>query len=281
MADVEGDWFKAEIFIPDGAHLADSRSTPDLNRALLFGADQKGTLGPPEVRLTDSSSDTDAPEVSLDDDMVAGLLIAAAAIAIAVTATVVVIKHGPKLVTWWNSTALPKIQELLLRLTGIKPEQVIDPTTHQSVIGAVAPASFSHEVEVVVGEFEANMSSKEAQQRLVTMLVAAAIIAEQMRALRGARIGDDDRAALDRAMQKLSAGKVAEALSEALEQNAELLDPEMQAVVFKVFGGGRVVDGRFLPLNAHRVEDALRLDPRGLTAPKGGEAEDLGEGVPV
>ena len=123
--------------------------------------------------------------------------------------------------------------------------------------GAVT-ADFANEVNVALDEHQASMSSAEAQERLLAILVAAAFIAEQIRVLSNARIEDASQE-LRNAMDKLTVPQLTDSMNRMLEANASLLDDETSAGLMKVFGGGRFVDGQYVPLRNEKIKDVLRL----------------------
>ena len=119
-------------------------------------------------------------------------------------------------------------------------------------------ADFANEVDVVLEEHQASMSGAEAQERILAILVAAAFIAEQMRVLSNARI-EDASPELRNAMDKLTVSQLTDGMNRMLEANASLLDDEASAGLMKVFGGGRFVDGQYVPLRNEKIKDVLRL----------------------
>ena len=123
--------------------------------------------------------------------------------------------------------------------------------------GAVT-ADSAIEVNVALDEHQASMSSAEAQERLLAILVAAAFIAEQMRMLSNAHI-EDASSELRNAMDKLTVPQLIDSMNRMLEANASLLDDATSAGLMKVFSGGRFVDGQYVPLRKEKIKDVLRL----------------------
>lgn len=134
-------------------------------------------------------------------------------------------------------------------------------TAETAALSSAVAADFSREVDVALEEHRSSMSSAEAQRRLLAVLMAAAFIAEQMRALAHARIEDEDAfPELASAMQKLTAPQITDSIDRALETaGSSLLDPETSAEFLTIFGGGRVVNGEYVPLRNVRIKEALRL----------------------
>ncbi|MFF5720481.1 hypothetical protein [Streptomyces buecherae] len=121
-------------------------------------------------------------------------------------------------------------------------------------------AGFSREVDLALGDHSTSMTSAEAQKRLLALLAAAAFVADQVRTLNHARIEDHDAAPeLRNALEKLTATQVTDSVNRALEADSSLLDEEASAEFMEIFGGGRFVEGRYVPLRNERVREALRL----------------------
>jgi hypothetical protein len=132
-------------------------------------------------------------------------------------------------------------------------------TAEMAALSSTAPADFANEVDAALEEHRTRMSSAEAQKRLLAILMAAAFIADQMRALSSARIEDDASLELQGAMEKLTVPQLTDSMNRMLETNAFLLDDETSAELMKIFGGGRFVDGQYMPLRNEKIKDALRL----------------------
>ncbi|MFD4997032.1 hypothetical protein [Streptomyces buecherae] len=138
------------------------------------------------------------------------------------------------------------------------PEDQTTPTGMSTWDGTAA--GFSHEVDIALGTHSSGMTSAEAQKRLLALLAAAAFIADQVRTLSHARIEDDDAAPeLRNALEKLTATQVTDSINRALEADSSLLDEEASAEFMEIFGGGRFVEGRYVPLRNKRVREVLRV----------------------
>lgn len=244
--------------MPDGLRMADAKDTPGVQRALLFGEEQ-GTSGPTLFRAADDTETESEDSGGSADDLAAAILLAAAALAAAVVTTVVIVKHGPRVVAWWKQKAFPALSGRVMKVLRIEPKQLIDAESETAMIGPVPTAEFAREVAVVVGDAREEMSTDEAKRRLLLVMMAASIISEQMRKLSAARIEGDDLNALQAAMSKLTTGEVVDDLNRVLASERAIIDDQTQALFVEVFGGGRVVDGRYEPLTLDGVKKALRL----------------------
>jgi len=104
------------------------------------------------------------------------------------------------------------------------------------------------------------VSSEEAQRRIAMIMVAAAFIADQIRALSRARVENAEAPReLRTALAKLSAADLTDTVNRMLEANSSLLSDDTSAAFMKIFEGGRVVEGEYVPLRHNKVRDALRL----------------------
>ncbi len=91
--------------------------------------------------------------------------------------------------------------------------------------------------------------------------MAAAIIADRMRTLSNADVEDDaSLPELKIAMQKLTAREVTNTINQMLTAEVSILDNETSELFAKIFGGGHVVDGEYVPLTNDKIKDVLSLD---------------------
>ena len=64
------------------------------------------------------------------------------------------------------------------------------------------------------------------------------------------------------ALGKITHQQVIGGVNKMLEADPSCLDEQMSAALLAAFGGGRVVDGEYLPLRIDRVREVFGLDPR-------------------
>jgi hypothetical protein len=115
-------------------------------------------------------------------------------------------------------------------------------------------------VELALEDLRAGTSSEEAQRRIAMIMIAAAFIADQIRALSHDRVEDTQAPReLRTALAKLSAADLTDTVNRLLEADSWLLSDETSAALMKIFEGGRFVEGAYLPLRNDKVKDALRL----------------------
>lgn len=229
---------------------------------LLFGDD--GKLADHAVFIPDDDGEQrDSEHVVGPDadgpspDEVAQAIGVVIGVAVAVVAGAV--QAAPHVRRWWRDACTPRLKKLVRKRAVVEPLEL-----------PAAPSDFSRAVEVAVNESGERMSGDEAEKRLAAMLAAAAFIADQIRTLKNARIDDADMAELSRAMDRLMTQQVTDCINQVLERDASLLDAKTSNDFMRVFGGGREVDGQYIPIQNERIRDALRLTP--------GETNDDGDG---
>jgi len=266
----ETPWDSLRPVVPEGMHLRHSRDDEGRYRALLFENDTNKMVGPPELENRPDDDDANeyvyqpqpiAPSSESDEELTLGELVAVAAV---VAGIVGIIKAAPHVIRWWQEKAVPSLTRTWNRLVDPHGEKSTDQTvtTELEVLSETATADFSTAVGFAIQDNRTPMSTDEAQQRLAAMLAAAAFIAQQMRLLSNARLEDDAAfPALKAAMEHLTTQQVTDSINLMLESNTNhLLDDALSVQLMTFFGGGgRDLDGQYVPLKNDRVRDALRL----------------------
>lgn len=175
--------------------------------------------------------------------------------------TYVVVAGTPRVKRWWNEEALPAIRRKWKAVSTSRESEVNDLVQTLAEPDA-SQAGFVEDVEALLKDPRAPMSSSEARERLLMILLAAALIAEQMRALHNARIESGEEAVdpvLQRAMARLTTQEVTDSVNRMLEADTSLLTDDSTSRLMEYFGGGLDRDGQYVPLTNARVKDALRL----------------------
>jgi hypothetical protein len=240
-----------EPILPEGHHLAPSRKNDGAFSGNSF--DDSGALGRPDWRRvdrgeSDSEDDADAPSLSATLTMAIGIAVGAAATIAAIKAAPHVKRQLSALKSRWHGKS------------GAGEPVIQAATAETAMPGIAAGADFSSAVAAVLDEDSISMSSAEAQRRLLAILLAGAFIADQLRVLSNARVEDAGAPLeLTSALEKLSAPQLTDTINRMLQANTALLDEETSAEFMRIFGGGRIVDGRYVPLRNSKIKDALRL----------------------
>ena len=186
------------------------------------------------------------------------LISVAAGIALGVLGSVVVVKNRERIKRWWEDQVLTIAQSSWNRITR-RPEGTSQSATVEvTVLNRPAHDNFSREIDVAIDDTRTRMSTSEAQRYLLAVLLAASFIAEAMRKLSNARI-EGGLPELSSAMKKLTTPRLTDTMNQMLATSPSLLDDKTSAVFMRIFGGGEVVDGEYVPLQVERVKAALSL----------------------
>lgn len=231
LEDLSGTWDQMWVWRPAGTHFGADGSSPlafsDVGNKLAGQA----RLGPLVDRAEDALTD-DAARIAV------GALVG-------IGGTVLAMKY-----------VMPQVRKLRNRLQGTKRGDA----TELVVLDAVRVRDFADSVDTTLAELSPEMTSEEAQRRLLNIMLAAASIAENLRALRESRIQEDEAShELAAAVRQLSASKVADSINRMLESDATLLSEKDSLAFVRAFGGGQIHEGVYIPVTREQVKEALRL----------------------
>jgi hypothetical protein len=283
----EIDWNSYRPVVPDGTYLAHSNGPDGEYRALLFDINTGELLGPAELTKRVEASDSyvyaynyvapsDENEVSLS---------AVIGLAIVVAGAIGVVAAAPHIKNWWQEKVFPSLKRKWARsedlaLSASSEGHGQSATAELATVSKTPAADFSKAIDVALEDCRTSMNAEEAQKRLTAMLAAAAFIAEQMRTLSNARFEEDaDFPELKSAMEKLTTEQVTDSMNRMLEADASLLGEDTSAEFMRIFGGGRVVDGEYVPLRKEKIKDALRLTASPTVVPSRSIEEATANGV--
>ena len=264
---------KMWVDYPDGTHLSQSRQNPgefstlardDVTDALVAHA----TLHP--ITGKNTESDLSHLLVWVGGAALGGIALGAAAV-----------KVTPHVVNWWNERIIPAWNDRalpakqsrirnLLRRKRRKQGTLQDETAETTDAPAlplteadVACAAFVEQVDALSGEPGTPMSQAEAEERLFAILIAAACIAEQIRALSGVRLEPEDSEhveLLSGAIRQLSTQQIADSINRLLESNTALLDEATVDQLMKLLKGARIPGQGYAPIRVEQLQEALRLE---------------------
>lgn len=226
-------WEKYWLGRPAGTHYSEGTSS-----ALLFGDDGSGleTHARRGARVEDEESDEESDLLRWAVAIGAGVLIGIGAV-----------KGTPYVRNWWKNLRA-------MDTTEMQVESAAEATTPS----AMPVEDFTHAVDDALAERH-TMSTAEAERRIVEILLAAAIIAKNMRELSDASIEDEASMGLQEAMEKLTLPNLTDQLNRMLESDSSAVDAETSAIFVQIFGGGQVVEGEYVPLRNDDVKNVLRL----------------------
>ena len=103
------------------------------------------------------------------------------------------------------------------------------------------------------------MGSEEAQQRLATLLFAAAVAAHEVRTLKNTSIADEsERQQIQDVLDRFADESVVSLANRVFESNGALA-AAMDASLQRIFGQGSQCDGAHLPLQHEQFHELLQL----------------------
>jgi hypothetical protein len=124
-------------------------------------------------------------------------------------------------------------------------------------------AVFVEQVDALSGESGTPMSQAEVEERLFAILIAAACIAEQIRALLGVRLEPEDSERvelLSGAIRQLSTQRIADGINRLLESDTALLDEATVDQFMKMFKGAHIPGQGYAPIRVEQLQEALWLE---------------------
>ena len=263
---------KMWVDYPDGTHLSQSRQDPGGLRGLARD-DETGALVDHATLHPIIDDDTGF-------DLSRFVLVGGAALG-GVALGAAAVKFTPHVVSWWNERIVPTWNDRMLpgmqswvrnlfrrkrRKRGALQDETAEATDAPALPLTptdVACAVFVDQVDALSGEPGTSMSQAEAKERLFAILIAAAYIAEQIRALSGARIESEDSECvelLSGAIRQLSTQRIADGINRLLESDTALLDEETVDQFMKLFKGARIPGQGYAPIRVEQLQEALRLE---------------------
>lgn len=189
-----------------------------------------------------------------------------------VVAFIAGVKAAPYIGRFWHDKAVPTIAKIKNKLTGKstdKQEEIPSNNEHMesaNVLPAeISLTKFSEEIDTALSKYEADMSSEEAQEHLINIIMLAACLAEEIRKLSGASIKADskDYLELQRAMEKLTTQKVTDGINMILANNISMLNARTSKTLSELLGGNFAQNGVFMPIENSRVKKVLSLEYTG------------------
>ena len=245
---------------PEGSHLASSRSTDGAFRGTYLNDETNQISGQAEFVEADQDDD-ERPEDDASDAF-AQIMFLAAAFALGVVAT----KAAPKMKSWWRDRVYPSLRSRFSSLLSKKTGKDADMKKVEFIgrpeisLEGVATETFSTEVAAALADTRAVMSSEEAQRRFITMILTAAVAAEQFRKLQEAHIegGEEELQKFRKALTDISTEPIVDLINKMLETNEDLSEDAGPILVGLLGGGGRI-DGEYVPLQLEQLQAAVRL----------------------
>lgn len=244
--------------IPEGTHLAHSNNTEGAFRGAVLDDETNQVSGQAELVEVDRDEDDESSEFSELSTAVAMLAVAGVSIA----GTIVVSAVAPKIKAWWGDTARPSLKAKLRSLLNQKTQEEqkeIGAAIDSTALAKIASIDASTELSTATADPEFVMSNEEAQQRLATLLLAAAVAAHEFRTLKNASIaGESERQQIQELLDKFADESVVSLANRVFDSNTGLA-VVMDAALQRVLGQSGQNDGAYLPLQHEQFHELLQL----------------------
>lgn len=244
--------------IPEGTHLAHSNNTEGAFRGAVLDDETNQVSGQAELVEVDRDEDDESSEFSDLSTAVAMLAVAGVSIA----GTIVVSAVAPKIKAWWGDTARPSLKAKLGSLLNQKTQEEqkeIGAAIDSTALAKIASIDASTELSTAMADPDHVMSSAEAQQRLATLLLAAAVAAHELRTLKNTSIaGESERQQIQKLLDKFADESVVSLANRVFDSNAGLA-VVMDAALQRVLGQSGLNDGAYLPLQHEQFHELLQL----------------------
>lgn len=239
----------------DGADLSQSRKKPGNYSPLTRDVD--GNLG--HVTLCDIDEDDEpgsAPRLSASggsssSNPVAEVLTDVLAEVIPYLVDLAYTEGKPHVMRWWEGTARPGLQSTrqaaASKLVGMRPRRRRRIAIQPVAIRVGQATSDSAESGAIEPE-RPRMSKGEAQQRLVSALIARAYSERQIEILLGARVDAGDEQSLEDLLQQVPPNVIDHQVSQLLQAN-----PSLHEELLDVFWTDNADGGSALPLPVEQL----------------------------
>ena len=244
--------------VPEGTHLARSNNTEGAFRGAVLDDETNQVSG--QAELVEVDRDEDDKTSKSSDLSTAITMLAVAGVSIA--GTIFVSAVAPKIKTWWGDTASPSLKAKLSSLLTQKSQEEqteIGAAIDSTALAKIASVDTSTELSAAMADPDHVMSSEEAQQRLATLLLAAAVAAHELRTLKNASIaGDSERQQIQELLDKFADESVVSLANRVFDSNAGLA-VVMDAALQRVLGQSGQNNGAYLPLQHEQFHELLQL----------------------
>ena len=244
--------------VPEGTHLARSNNTEGAFRGAVLDDETNQVCGQAELVEVDRDEDDESNESPDLSTAVAMLAVAGVSIA----GTIFVSAVAPKIKAWWGDTAHPSLKAKLNSLLSQKSQEEqteIGAEIDSTALAKIASVDASTELSTAVAGPDHVMSSEEAQQRLATLLLAAAVAAHELRTLKNASIaGESERQQIQELLDKFADESVVSLANRVFDSNTGLA-VVMDAALQRVLGQSGQNDGAYLPLQYDQFHELLQL----------------------
>ncbi len=198
----------------------------------------------------------------IDPDSIKALITLLVTATAAAAVTVGVQKATPVVKRLWREKVAPRLETQRQRIMAHVHSKSTAPSD-QAAGQSLETTVTSTEIELAVKEEIATCTAEEALTLYLEMMTGLAYAAERIRKLKNARIeAPEDYLEVERLRGVLESPTVIDDVNRQIEAGAANIAPELVAEFVKVYGGGGMVRGKYLPLEADKIQDVLRLPVR-------------------
>lgn len=260
---MSGDLYR--LIPEEGKHLAESRDTKGAYRGVYLDDDTNKPSGAGEfIKIEDDKCedyDNDSVRNEMDGDVAAITGLIAIGIGIGVAAT----KAYPHVKEWVGNTAVPGMKKFWYKIRN--KDTAISMVTDETVsvsMDVVSAQDFADNVDVVLDEYQKNMSSKEAQVHLLNIMSCAMYMVSEIRKISNVVvnnevIGEERLLEWKFAMEKLTTQTVTDSINRILEGNVlSMNETDMQRIAV-LMGDTMITNGVYVPIKNEKVKELLRL----------------------
>lgn len=209
-------------------------------------------------RSKEGSYYSDQPEFSEIDEFDMDKLITGgmgALIGVACVALGYAYHHRSEIKRFIQDEAIPWMKDKFHVTIKKKPKKI-----KTLPIKKVRPKEFSTEIDTVLNEYSNNMDNEETQQKLVELMILAALLANKIRELSNMADFKKDSAYYEtkESLEKLMTQKTTDYINQILCRSPELLSEKNPT--FSLFYGDHYNNGQCIPFQNERIKELLRLE---------------------
>ena len=121
--------------------------------------------------------------------------------------------------------------------------------------------TLSGNIEIMYDEYIRNITSEEAQQHLINIVVLTACLAHEIKELSGVVIRDNEKLSTQYQsdIEQITQQKVMQGLNNILTQNINLLDAETEEKFTTLMGCPIITGGKFQPIDRMQIKELLEI----------------------
>lgn len=255
---------KYRPIVKKGTHLAQSKGDKGTYRGALLDDKTNKVVGQAEWELIEEEhSYNDYRDTSyLDEEQRERIEFYAELIAD------VVLQVGaaalPYVAKWWDEKGYPGVKRAW---NGIITKDKKKTKKGNYNVTASTLDYLSKDIDDVLDYYSKNISSEEAQKHLINIVVLAMLLADEIRALSGVIIKDNDEISEHHlewktAFEKLTTQKVTDSINLILENNSSLLGDKKMGILSEILGDNLFEGGEFIPIKNEKMKEALLIEIR-------------------